>query len=71
MRQKLSKEQLPVHSFKGVEITPLQFIGTQRSPYTHRKNRESKKIALEVKKIDERKEARSARAKIDESKALP
>lgn len=28
----------------GVEVTPLQVIGTQRTSYTHRKNRNNKKI---------------------------
>ena len=35
-------------NFEGVTVTPLEIIATQRTQYTHRKNRESKKIKQEI-----------------------
>jgi hypothetical protein len=32
-------------------VTPLRLIGTQRTQYTHRKNRESKKVQAEIQHV--------------------
>lgn len=48
-QSKLSKTTL-----EGKQVKPLQIIGTQRSAYTHRKNRESKKIRQEMQTIHDK-----------------
>lgn len=42
-----SRLQKPV-VLEGEPVTPLRLLGTQRTQYTHRKNRESKKVKAEI-----------------------
>lgn len=43
-----NEENLDFKTFSGVPVTPLKLIGTQRTPYTHRKNRMKKKIGEQM-----------------------